>query len=156
MQFLTNDVRVVQVTDLSSVWDQMYPLLQAHWKEVAAFQDDIELNVDAARYQDLLDAGLLKLFVCLDGHGLCGYSAYICQPNLHYRDHIFAANDVIFIAPELRGTALAIRLVEHCESELKKCGVSVVTYHMKVYAPFHSLMKATGHTHLEHLYGKKL
>lgn len=157
MKNLTRDVTVEEVTDLSTVWKEMKPLLDAHWEEVAAFKDDIKLSVDEVRYKELIALGVIRLWVCRNVFGeMCGYSAFVLQPNMHYQEHTFAVNDVIFIAPKYRHGTLAYQLVDHCEDQLKKSGVSVVTYHMKVYAPFHSLMETTGYTHLENLYGKKL
>lgn len=44
-----------------ALWDEAYPLLEAHWREVAHFQD-IPLEPDVARYRANEQAGVIRFY----------------------------------------------------------------------------------------------
>lgn len=147
----------MQQEQVGKCWDELQPMLEAHWEEVAAFKDDIKLNVDRDAYENREKFGSFVLFTVRDSGKLVGYNAFFLSFHPHYKDHIYAVNDVLFIDPAYRHNGLAVEFVQFCEHELKYVHLAdVVTYHMKVYKPFESLMKFCGYGHLEHLYGRKL
>lgn len=146
----------------SDTWDELMPLLQDHYHEVAMYQDKIDLNVDKEFYEKAQAAGRVFLLVarCDDEESasfgdIVGYSVTFFSHSPHYLDHNYAQNDVIFVAPEYRGPGgVAVELVEETEKLARNLGASVMTYHMKEYAPFDKLMEGTGFERMESLYTK--
>lgn len=106
------------------------PLLRAHWSEVAHDKDVIVLNPDWAEYFDQERAGRFVAFSLRDDGDLVGYTAFFIVRSLHYRDHVFAMNDVIYLRPETRGVE-GLRMVLRAEAELRKAFVTKVFYHVK-------------------------
>lgn len=113
-----------------AIEDGLEPLLLAHWKEVAHDKDLIALKVDWARYLRMESAGEYVFLAARRGLTLVGYSAFYVARSLHYMDHIFAMNDVIYLSPEERGVE-GIALIVESERFLKALGAAKVMYHVK-------------------------
>lgn len=133
---------------------EMKPLFEKHYKEIAMYQDKIELNPDYDRYYELEKNGGLQIYTARDDEKLIGYTIYFTNKHLHYKDHLYAANDIIYVDPEYRGSLMAFDLLHFADEQLKELGVSVVTMHMKSYAPFETLMKACEYDKAEFIYSK--
>ena len=129
-------------------------LLNAHWEEVALNKDKIKLNPDYDRYYELEELGILKIFTVRDSGSLVGYFACFVMPHLHYKDHYFATNDVIYISPEHRRGFTALKLIKFAEGCLKEDGVSVLVVNTKSHKPFHKLMEFLKFSPSETLYSK--
>lgn len=144
----------IQEENLKDCIEEMKPLLAEHYKEVAVYQDKIEFNPDYERYLDMNVLGFVRVFTIRDEGKLVGYSLYLLNPNIHYKDHLYAVNDVIYVDPEYRGSTAAYRLMKLSEKTLKAAGVSVMTIHMKTYLPFERLCQAFDMDKVEYLYMK--
>lgn len=145
---------VTQEEKFADIIDELRPLNEEHWEEVAWYQDDIKLNPDYNKYKVLEENGMLQTITARAGEELIGYNIHLLSPNLHYSDHKYACNDVIFLLPEYRHGFAAYQLVTLAEASLREKGVSVVTYHMKLDHPFQHLMKTTGHNPQEMIFSK--
>lgn len=149
---LTNiEYRVVR---LAEILDDMKPLLEKHYEEVAFRKDKIAFNPDYDKYLALDDLGMLHCVGAFKGGELIGYFLSIMNINLHYKDHIYAANDVLYIAPEHRAGRAAYNMFRFAEKDLASKGVSVLTIHMKTHVPFDRLCESLGYTYLERIYAK--
>lgn len=137
-----------------NVIEELKPLLVEHYKEVAMYQDKIELNPDYDLYKALDLMGNLKIYTMRTDDELTGYNVFFIKDHIHYKDHKFAINDVVYIHPDYRHDVDTPNFINYCEDKLKEEGVSVVTYHMKEHKPFHTLMGFLGYDHAEHLYTK--
>lgn len=135
---------------------EIKPLLVEHWKEVALNQDTIALNPDWDAYLDLEEKGLLKVFTAREEGILVGYFVAICRNHIHYKDHLFAYNDVVYLKPEYRSTGVGPSLITFAENCLKDDGVSVLVVNTKRHKPFDSLLDRLGFTHIENIYSKLL
>ena len=131
-------------------------LLNAHWEEVALNKDKIKLNPDYDRYYELEELGILKIFTVRDSGSLVGYFACFVMPHLHYKDHYFATNDVIYISPEHRRGFTALKLIKFAEKCLKEDGVSVIQINTKAHKSFSPLLERMGYKQNDILYGKCL
>lgn len=138
---------------LKDCLEEMKPLLVEHYHEVAAYPEHIRFNPQYERYLELERLGNVRTFVVRLKHKMVGYFVFFTVPHMHYQDHKYAMNDIVFLKPEVRGvhTPAMFGYVEHC---LKTEGISVITYHMKTYAEFHGLMEHLEYDHMEHLYTK--
>ena len=78
----------------------------------------------------------------------------VLRTNIHYKDHLFANNDVIYGRPDKRAGMTGLKLIQYAESRIKEMGVSVIHINTKVHAPFDSLMDRMGYNLIERLYSK--
>lgn len=141
---------------LASCQEDAKELLQQHWEEIALNQSVIKLNPDWEAYYALEDSGLLKVFTArLDGK-LVGYFVVICRNHLHYKDHLFAFNDVLYLHKDHRKGLAGAKLMKFAEKCLKEDGVSVLVVNTKRHKPFDILLTWLGYRHIENVYSKLL
>ena len=133
---------------------ELRPMFEKHWEEVAINKDKIKLNPDYKQYETLQELGTLALFTARDDGKLVGYSVFFMVPHLHYSDHRFAMNDIIFLMPEYRATMLGAQLVQFAEDELKSVGIDYISYHFKTHLPYGKGLEFMGYEHSENLFGK--
>jgi GNAT superfamily N-acetyltransferase len=131
-------------------------LLQMHWEEIALNKDHIKLNPDWNAYENLEESGRLKIFTARSGEALVGYFVVLVGNNIHYKDHLFAVNDVIYLEPEYRKGMTGFRLIKAAEKWLKDDGVSVLSINTKVHKPFDLLLERLGFNLIERVYSKRL
>jgi hypothetical protein len=136
--------------------EELIPLLKEHYKEIAAYQEKINLAPDWEKYKQLDDSGILNIFTMRDNDVLVGY--YICMvlPNLHYSEDLYSVNDIVLIKPAYRNKMNGVELFLYVEEEMIKQGVSVMTMHMKTSLPFDKLCEGLGWDYMERLYTKCL
>lgn len=139
---------------LDSCLEEVKPLLKEHYREIHAYPDKIPFNPDYDSYHKLESIGALHITTARDNNKLIGYCVAIILPNLHYRDHLYANNDVIYLDPEYRGGDTGYKMMRYAEQAYKNLGASVMMMHMKTYLPFVRLCEAMGMQHLEQLYSK--
>ena len=87
--------------NLAKVRREIEPLLEEHWKEIALNKDKIKLNPDWRAYADLDSINALRIYTARKDGKLMGYFVIIVSKSLHYRDHLFANNDIIFLTLSL-------------------------------------------------------
>lgn len=141
---------------LSSVVEEIKPLLEKHWSEIAVNKDNIKLNPDWDAYYSLEAQDKLRIFTARSGEELIGYFVVVVSTGLHYKDHLFACNDVIYLSPEYRKGFTGVRLIRFAENCLKADGVSVLTINTKVHQPFDRLMDFLKFKNVERVYSKYL
>ena len=132
------------------------PLIHSHWHEVALNKDSIKLSPDWDEYQRLDDSGVLRIYTARDGAKLVGYFVLIVSKSLHYKDHKFAVNDILFMDKDYRKGSVAIKLLRFAEKILKADGVSLMMVNTKVHQPFDPLMERLGYNLIERIYSKNL
>lgn len=136
------------------LWDEALPLLFAHWKEVAHYQD-IELTPDRARYAQLEQNGVVRVFTARTAVNLLvGYALFTITPALHYRQIRIGMQDVIYVQPNARGS-LGYRFVDYCTTRMFEQGADVVYQHVKLAHNFGKLLERQGYEPIEILYGKR-
>ena len=139
---------------LTSVVDDIKPLIKSHWDEIALNQDRIKLNPDWDAYQNFEDQDRLRIFTARDKGELVGYFVVIIGVNIHYKDHLFASNDIIYLSPNHRKGFTGIRLIKFAEKCLREDGISVLTINTKVHQPFDKLMDFLKFNKIERVYSK--
>lgn len=142
------------IETLDEVLAELKPLLECHYEEVAMYQDHIKLNPDYDRYYAAEELGQLSIYTMRDDDDLVGYSVFFKAMHPHYKDHLYAVNDIVYICEGLRHSPSTIEFFATCEEWLKQEGASVITYHMKVMKQFTALMNVLKFDHAEHLYSK--
>ena len=145
-----------QQESLVTTKEDARPLLEKHWEEIALNKDTIKLNPDWDAYADLEDAGILKIFTArLDGK-LIGYFVTFVRSHIHYKDHLFAYNDILYLDKDYRKGFTGAKLMKFAEKCLKDDGVSVLVVNTKRHKPFDVLLKWLGYKHIENIYSKVL
>ena len=139
---------------LTSVVDDIKPLIKSHWDEIALNQDRIKLNPDWEAYQNFENQNRLRIFTARDEGELVGYFVVIIGVNIHYKDHLFASNDIIYLSPNHRKGFTGIRLIKFAEKCLREDGISVLTINTKVHQPFDKLMDFLKFNKVERVYSK--
>jgi len=134
--------------------EEMKPLLSEHWDEIALHKDKIKLNPDYDKYLLLDSLGMLHVVTARDGDLLVGYFISFLQPHMHYKDHTFAMNDILYIHPEYRKGSAGYKLFKYAEKSLKEIGVHVLMIHAKVKNDFKPLMDKLGFNRVEYNYSK--
>lgn len=138
----------------SDVQEELQEHIHNHYEEVAGWKDKVKLNPDYDSYNTLSDAGILQVYTARCEGVLVGYNIMITHTNLHYSDHLYAVNDIIYVAPEHRVKGLGGELIKYSEEELSLEGVSVIIMNTKVKAPFDNLLENMDYKLVERSYGK--
>lgn len=141
---------------LAKVRDEAKDLLTKHWEDIALNKEKIKLNPDWEVYENLEKTGNLGLYTARKDGKLIGYFVVIATNHIHYKDHIFAANDIIYIDPDYRKGLTGLKLIKFVENDLKSIGVSVLTINTKVHMPFDILMERMKYNLIERTYSKYL
>lgn len=146
----------VQTERLADCLGEMKPLLARHWSEIGRNRERIALNPDYGRYLALDDAGMLHVVTARVGGTLVGYHLSTVANNMHYRDHVYALNDIFYVTPEHRRGRIGMRLLDHAEKTLKERGVSVAFMHVKLAHDFGAMLERRGYVAVERVFEKVL
>lgn len=141
-----------QLDSYSSIKDEIRPLLNDHWEEIAINKEHIKLNPDWKEYARLDSIGALRCFTARKDGELIGYFVVIIRKSLHYSDHLFAYNDIIFLTKDGRRGTTGYKLIKYVTQEISKEGVSLMIVNTKTHQPFDPLLKRLGYNHSENLF----
>lgn len=137
-----------------SLFEELRPLLFAHWREIAHYQD-IELKPDWSTYLKVEEMGCLRVFTARDDQEkLIGYAVFMVRPNLHYSDSIQACQDILYVDKERRG--FGAKFIAWCDRALQAEGVQAVYHHVKREHNFGSLLERMGYQLVDLIYSKRL
>ena len=153
---LLNGYRIEQEDFSDAFYEEVYPLFEKHWEEIASDKDKIPLSPDYDKYYLLQDHELLKIVTCREEstHELVGYTFSILSTHLHYKETMVAENDLIFVLPEHRHGWLGYRLIKETEKILKQAGCVVLQMRVKTTNDFGKVVERLGYQHSETLYRK--
>jgi GNAT superfamily N-acetyltransferase len=131
--------------------DELKPLLELHFSEIAVDQDEIKLNPDYEKYTEMCDAGYIHVVTVrtVDSNKLVGYFITMLAVNMHYKDWLMGHNDVVFIKEEYRGHGAFSKLLDFVEGELRNLGVKKLTISCKVFYDFTSVLERHGYIFIE-------
>lgn len=134
--------------------NEMMPLLEKHYKEIAIYQD-IPLSIKKETYLTLSKSNFLRVFTVRDNlNNIIGYSVYIVSHNIHYSTLLEAKNDVIYIDPKHRG--FGAKFIKWCDQQLKKENVQVVYHHIKFDHDWSNILERQDYKPFEKIYAKRL
>lgn len=152
-----------EILSMKFLTEEMWPLLERHYKEVSAFQD-IPLKPDFEKYILMEKAGTLRVFTCRDnsqtaddepGH-LIGYAVYFVHPNIHYSTSLQAVQDVLYMERSKRGMGAGKDFIDWCDQVLRRENVQVVYHHVKCKIDFGPLLESLGYKQVEKIYARRL
>jgi len=145
---------IYAVETLDECLEEMKPILQLHYEEVAMYQDKVPLCPDYDRYYKLEELGMFHIVTVRDEGILVGYFLSMLSPNLHYSQTIYAVNDILYLHQDYRKSGVGQKMFSFAEERLKELGASVVAIHMKTALPFDSLCQGMGYDYAERNYTK--
>lgn len=141
--------------DFRIIIDEMMPLLEAHYLEIAYYQD-IKLSVDRVKYSFLTEKGNYALFTARDPKTkeLVGYQGFIIGMNIHYKDSVQATEDVLFVSKERRG--FGRKFIRWADDRLREKRVQAVFRHVKRAHNHGPLLERDGYENIDLIFGKRL
>jgi GNAT superfamily N-acetyltransferase len=150
------------VETYAQVVDDIRPLLQEHWRELATYHD-IPLDPNYPKYAAAQESGMLRIYtVRTDGRAgdnsrLVAYAIYFVSPHHHYQTTKWAISDIILVVTEHRGLKLGHGLFDFLEDALRAEGVEVMYTMAKLKHPELSmLLEMRGHERNEVIHAKRL
>lgn len=139
---------------LTQVRREIEPLLKQHWEEIALNKEKIKLNPDWKQYGRLDAMNALRFYTARSDGKLVGYFVVIINKNMHYQDHLFATNDIIFLAESHRKGTAGIKLIKYAEEKLRAEGVSVMVINTKEHQSFDKVLERLEFNLTEKVYSK--
>lgn len=137
--------------------EEATPIMDIHRVELQSH--DMRLNIDWESYLNAQDMDKVMFLVARDDENndaIVGYSGYIISHNLHYKDYIYAIEDVFYVVDDKRGSRIAVNMVKMSEVILKKRGVDVITHHAKFTNNFAPFLERLGYSKTETMLAKRL
>jgi len=138
------------------VQEDIRPLIVQHWEEIALNKGVMKLNPDWDAYFLLEAEGKLKIFTARDAGLLVGYFVVTLGYNIHYKDHLCATNDIIYLHKEYRKGYAGIKLIKFAEQCLREDGVSTLNINTKIHQPFDKVLQWLKFKPIERVYSKYL
>ena len=135
--------------------DEARPLFEAHYKEVAHYQD-IPLDINEPAYMKFEEVGLLRCYTARYNGELVGYCVYKVSPNLRYQSSVQAIQDILYVDKSRRGALIGKRLIEYTHAQLKAEGCQVVYQHAKIKSTVGQFLELLGYELIDGVYGKRL
>lgn len=140
---------------IESVWDEIQPLLEAHYVEIAHYPD-IALAPDYGRYRTAQRLNKLRIFTARVGGRLVGYAIFFLDHHHHYKESFQAQQDILFVLPDYRGSMVGARLIRYAEDLLREEEVQVVLHHCKAKHDLGPLFERLGYELMDLIYVRRL
>lgn len=86
---------------------------------------------------------------------LVGYALFFVRSNPHYKSSVQAVQDVIYLAPGVRG-GTGYKFIAWCDAQLAAEGVQAVYQHVKAAHDFGRLLERQGYELVDFIYAKRL
>jgi hypothetical protein len=149
-------VITLQQETLSQVWDDVQPMLLAHYEELTVGKARIKLAPDRGRYEAMERDGGLAIYTARDDGRLVGYSAFFLVHHMHYRHNLFALNDVFYLDAERRNDAWLgfrfLRYIDRVRAAIPE--IDTIKWHVKVTKEFGPMLKRLGYAPEETIWSK--
>jgi GNAT superfamily N-acetyltransferase len=130
---------------LEDIRDEAQLLINEHYKEVGAYQDDLEIDVDWEKYIALEKLGAMVAFVARDDEILFGYAVFSLSHPMHYKTIKAATNSALFVSKPYRKGRLAIRFMKDIERRFINNGIDKITWYCKATNDFSPILKKMGY-----------
>lgn len=146
------------VENLMERLDELKPLLNEHWQELALNQDKVPLDIRWEVYEEACKNNGV-LFVTLRDEGrLAGYFCGFISPGLHYRTCLTLQMDVFWLHPAYRGEdslekmeelMLGEQLFKTVQAAARARGVQRIFAGSKMHKDASFLFEQLGYTEVE-------
>lgn len=127
------------------LYEELLPLVEQHYEEIAWRKDRVPLAIDYERYSRMAGEGMLLCYTARKGSVLVGYAVFFLSHHPHYSETVFGANDIVWLRKDLRGGGHGKLLIDYCETDLKALGAQVISWHVKPQIDFGPLLSTVGY-----------
>jgi len=138
--------------NLARVRHEIEPLIKQHYDEIALNKDIINLNPDWEGYARLDSINALRIYTARKDDELMGYFVVIVSKSLHYRDHLFANNDIIFLTKPARKGLTGVKLIKYAIDSLAAEGITKLHVNTKAHQPFDAILERLNFEEIERVY----
>jgi GNAT superfamily N-acetyltransferase len=145
-----------QEETFEQVIEEIKPLLEDHWEEIALHKDSIKLNPDYGLYEELFKTGKMRIVTARDDSKLVGYCIMLLYHHIHYKDQFMAMDDIFFIAKEYRKGLTGVKLFIKTEEIMKQYGVTKLSMNVKVHQDVGAIFERLGYKETERMFTKKI
>lgn len=147
----------IQVERFNDVIEEVQPLLDRNWEEIANYRDFVPLAPNYARFAVLATAEKIIVVTARENGALVGYASFILDTQLHYATVLLAENGIIWVAPEKRGKRVGLRLIQAAEREVVSRGACIMRFREKINHPLlGKILTIMGYTKTEIIHEKIL
>ena len=151
------DVTFQEERYTDSMWEEFWPVLEAHKDEIANVGDGVELQPIRSIYDSLAESGSLIVVTARVGKKLVGYVVVFLSPHLHYASILVAQQDVFFLLPEYRKGFTGRDLLRYAEKIARNRGAAYMRQNVKPdRRDFGVLLKREKYSLVENIYEKRL
>jgi hypothetical protein len=145
------------IEPFSSVYDELLPLLCAHYGEISTHKDHgVPLDPVVEAYRARETDGSLMMVIGREQGEIVAYFVCFVAPGLHYRSCLTCSPDIFFVKPDRRTGMTGIRMFRFVEKELKRRGVRRWAVGSKVAHDASALFKFLGFSPVETTYERWL
>lgn len=138
------------------VIDEIKPLLEDHWEEIALHKDSIKLNPDFSRYEQMFKSGNMRIVTARDDGKLVGYCIMMLYYHIHYKDQYMAMDDIFFIAKDYRKGLTGVKLFIKTEEIMKQYGVTKLSMNVKTHQDVGAIFERLGYKETERMFTKMI
>lgn len=138
------------------VIDEIKPLLEDHWEEIALHKDTIKLNPDYDKYEKMFKSGQMRIVTARDDGKLVGYCILMLYHHIHYKDQFMAMDDIFFIAKDYRKGLTGVKLFIKTEEIMKQYGVKKLSMNVKVHQDVGPIFERLGYKETERMFTKMI
>lgn len=153
------------VERLQDTLDELKPLFDPHWQELALNQDKVPLDPQYEIYLHRESLGGVLLVVLREAGKVVGYFIGFVSPGLHYRTCLTLQMDIFWLHPDYRdgdsltsleAHMLAMQLFEAVRDEAKRRGVQRAFYGSKLHKDASRVFEELGMIEVERYYSQWL
>lgn len=147
-----------QVESLTDTLEEMKPLFEAHYHELALNQDRVPLDPQYGVYLARDAAGEVLLTTLRKDGALIAYFVGFVAPGLHYKTCLTCTMDIFLLHPDYRdgSPGPAIKLFRAVEKEARRRGVQRWFVGSKVHRDASRLFEYLGFEKVETYYSRWL
>ncbi len=120
-----------QVERVMDCKDEVQPLIERHYQEIAQFKGVQKLDPDWEAYEALERSGRLWAMTVRADGALVGYIVMVVARSLHYKGLMMAMEDIHYLLPEYRKGLTGYRLLAKARQAMMARGVRLMTLRTK-------------------------
>lgn len=135
---------------------EMAPFAPLHWAELAVTKEEVPLDLDWERFNEIDNAGKLHTVIVRDNGVMIGYHVTLVGPHLHYKSTLHGMVDLYYVLPEYRKHKVGLGLFSFAERSLKQLGVVKIITGTKCHLPNDSLFEHLGYVNTDRTYAKAI
>lgn len=122
-----------QVEPFRPFLEEVKPLLQLHYEELALNRDKVPLDPQYEGYIQRDNAGQILLVTLRETGRLVGYFVGFVAPGFHYQTCLTLTMDIFWTHHDIRGGLAGVKLFREVEKEAKRRGVHRMFYGSKMH-----------------------